>query len=1021
MAWADAGGPEPGERGLLARPVVALARFGLSRPWAAAASLAMLVGAALWAITLPSFVVDNSPEGFAVEGDPAQQVLETFRRELGSDTSIALMVSGDVYTDELAARLEGLRRAAVDRVRALTGQSPATVISLVDLVGDERVGPLRGEQLRRAVQRNAYAVGALVDAAGRHTLIAMRLPPARFTELEKISRAVGELAAASSDDSFRAEPVGPLPMTVRLNDLTLRDMGRLTLISFALVVLTLALLFRNAMAVVAPVVLFVLALLATLGSMALLGIRPTLVGGILPAFLIAVVAGDSIHLLQTFRDLRGRYDEPVAAALEAVRIVAAPVVMTSVTTMAGLASLAVVGSRSVAELGTSSAIGVGWALLLTVGVLPAVMVKLGRGFGRVARDDDDGMIARLARACADLSRGMRGRRAVLLLVAVLALSCVSALGRLTVVHEPMRWAPADDPVRAANERFDRTFGGMGDVTLMLTPQAGHALLDEDVLRALERFEHHLRTLRLPSVEGPVIGPGWGVLDPLRIAYWRMQKAGERSLRLPERDEDLRTLVGLVSLKEPSPFAQVATPSLSRGMMTFRARWLAATDYAKLQEHIEAGARLHLQGLVDMQPTGTAYLLLSMLGRLVRDLASSFLVAFLTVAVVLFAFVRNLRLGLIAMLPNLPPVLAILAAMALLEIPLDLSNLLVASIVIGVSVDDTIHFMHRFVEARRDGADVESAIAAAVRRCGRAMIATTIVLTAASGVYVVATLSNFRVFGALIAGAVVLAMLADLVFLPALLRAFAPGDDSGVLRGETVRVADLRAADREAMWTLFATYYDDVDRTRFDADLAGKQAVFILRDGYALRGFSTVAYYEQEVDGRRVGVVFSGDTIIDRRYWGQTALHRQYFKLFVRAKLRAPLRPLYWFMISKGYKTYLVIARNVPKHWPRHDRETPPDEQRIIDVLSTARFGAAYRAELGVVQFPEPSGKLRERVAPIDDALLARDPAIAYFAARNPGYERGDELSCIGEIDWAMVLWWPMRVLRKALFKPRRGR
>lgn len=175
-----------------------------------------------------------------------------------------------------------------------------------------------------------------------------------------------------------------------------------------------------------------------------------------------------------------------------------------------------------------------------------------------------------------------------------------------------------------------------------------------------------------------------------------------------------------------------------------------------------------------------------------------------------------------------------------------------------------------------------------------------------------------------------------------------------------------------MWRLFRAYYADVCREDFERDLAEKAHVIVLRDvgDRSLCGFSTLKVYDQEVGGRRFRAVFSGDTIVDAAYWGQSALHWTFLRFLVRQKLGALGTPLYWFLISKGYKTYLLLARNFPEHWPRHDRPTPPHAQAILDALSTARYGDAYDPTRGVLSFPEPHGRLRAYVAPLTEDELA---------------------------------------------------
>lgn len=232
--------------------------------------------------------------------------------------------------------------------------------------------------------------------------------------------------------------------------------------------------------------------------------------------------------------------------------------------------------------------------------------------------------------------------------------------------------------------------------------------------------------------------------------------------------------------------------------------------------------------------------------------------------------------------------------------------------------------------------------------------------------------------------------------------------SGKLRADVVAVTALGPAEREAMWRVFSRYYAEVSRPTFEADLDEKDDVILLSDSgdRSLQGFSTLKLFEETVSGRRCLAIFSGDTIVDEAYWGQRALHRRFIRYVVMHKLRRPHLEVHWFLITKGYKTYLLLARNFPSYWPRHSARTPPHEAVLLDRLARRKFGEAWKPERGVLEFAQAMGRLKEGVAPIDRALM-QDPDVRYFAQRNPGHQRGDELCCLGRVDlelWAAFTW-----------------
>lgn len=217
----------------------------------------------------------------------------------------------------------------------------------------------------------------------------------------------------------------------------------------------------------------------------------------------------------------------------------------------------------------------------------------------------------------------------------------------------------------------------------------------------------------------------------------------------------------------------------------------------------------------------------------------------------------------------------------------------------------------------------------------------------------------------------------------------------IVRATVEPVARLGAADREEMFALFARYYDRVTREQFEADLAGKQRLIRMFDQTGrLSGFSTIQLIEGREGRRRTLTLFSGDTVVDRDCWGQKWLQRAFSRELLRLRLRHPLRRLYWFLISKGYKTYLLMRNNFTMY-PNHERPTPPAVQATLDRVARLKFGDRYQAARGVVSF-EQGAAVKPEAADVP-ALDAAAPDVRFFLERNPGWVNGDELCCLAEL------------------------
>jgi hypothetical protein len=226
-----------------------------------------------------------------------------------------------------------------------------------------------------------------------------------------------------------------------------------------------------------------------------------------------------------------------------------------------------------------------------------------------------------------------------------------------------------------------------------------------------------------------------------------------------------------------------------------------------------------------------------------------------------------------------------------------------------------------------------------------------------------------------------------------------------LKGVTVARESLTERQRAQMLALMQVCYAGVRAERFARDLAEKQYVILLsaRRSGELVGFSTVRVAEEQMEGRTVEVVFSGDTVIHPDYWGQKELQVRFGRFMLGRKLRHPLRPLLWLLLSAGYKTYLLAVNHFPRTVPRHDWEAPVGWLPFLRMLATRWFGAQYDGARGTVRFTGSHYRVRDGVAPIDREAAAH-PHIAFFSRSNPGHVEGEELVCLAEIRVRDLMW-----------------
>jgi hypothetical protein len=241
-----------------------------------------------------------------------------------------------------------------------------------------------------------------------------------------------------------------------------------------------------------------------------------------------------------------------------------------------------------------------------------------------------------------------------------------------------------------------------------------------------------------------------------------------------------------------------------------------------------------------------------------------------------------------------------------------------------------------------------------------------------------------------------------------------------LTSQVLPVQEIDADFTAKLYLLFAAHYDHVTLDRFEADLAEKDFIVVLRDAEngEPRGFSTQQVLRMQIDGAPVRALFSGDTIIDPDYWGEQELVRGWCRVVGQLLVDDDPSPLYWLLISKGFRTYLYLPVFYREFWPRHDQATPASMQRIIDGLANRKWPQYYDSSSGLLKFPSSLGQLKSGIADVP-AARADDPHVKFFLERNPTYREGTELVCLAPISLENTKSIGRRLIQQAVHDYRR--
>jgi hypothetical protein len=246
----------------------------------------------------------------------------------------------------------------------------------------------------------------------------------------------------------------------------------------------------------------------------------------------------------------------------------------------------------------------------------------------------------------------------------------------------------------------------------------------------------------------------------------------------------------------------------------------------------------------------------------------------------------------------------------------------------------------------------------------------------------------------------------------------PRSESPRLSADVIPREQVTPSDRENMYQLLETYFQNTSVRQFAHDLAEKDTVILLRDPEDARvvGFSTLMKMGITIENRNVVGFFSGDTIIAREHWGSSLLARLWvttvFREADRIRQHSPDTLFYWFLISAGYKTWRYLPTFFVAYAPHPDLHPSPFDRQVIQTLATKKFGDDYRADEGIVRLRR-ANPLRPGVAEVTERRL-RDPLVEFFIRMNPGHGQGDELACLVPISRSNLTPAGLRMLKAGM-------
>ncbi len=733
-------------------------------PWLA---LAILIGIQLVSIPfLLNLHFNNAGDIYSPPDAPVIQLRDSLFKEFPNDEALIALFEGDqLYSPKFLAALHRTaqrieKHPAVDRVLTLTttehieATDDGFAVSL--LVDPDNLDERTPAQWKARVLGDAFAPGLLASRDGRAVALVVR-PKFLKESLTRrdIQFELDAAIAAEHLEQAHTATAGSLAQTVE----ELRSIWRDSSTFIPLTVVIGMALMWWVVGRVRPMVVGGIAMgavvSASVAGLVAAGQPYTPITAMIPTLMAAYTTATLLHFYAAIQRARIALLARPQRIKRALKETLVPGLFNVLTTGAGMLSLLLVDIPPVQAFGLSGAIGTLLVFVVVFVLVPPIMLKWDTP--RWPRSSSGMAHARHIAAAVSVF-SLRHAKAVLITTALVLVAIIPLALQVKVESNLLAFFAPEHSISRSTERVETTLSGVTGLEIVLTGNTRDSLKDPTTLAQIKALQTWLE-------QQPEIDRSLSLVDVLE----EMNRAFNGSEAGADALPTERNLVEqLLLIYDGKDLYELVNREFQRGRITMSLNVHGANEISRVIEQIRTHITAHPIKGMNLEFAGYGRLFSDQEDRIVDGQLRSFGAAFLQIFLLIALLFRSLRGGMICMVPNLAPLFFIFVVMGVTGISLDVATVLIASIILGITVDDTIHLYHGYQHRLRHGVSPAFAIIRSMESSGRAVIAISMVLIAQ---FILLGLSDFRPtahFGMLCAVGLFAGQVFELLLMPALL-------------------------------------------------------------------------------------------------------------------------------------------------------------------------------------------------------------------------------------------------------------
>lgn len=724
---------------------------------------------------------DNTTERYFVAGDPALLDYDQLTELFGDNEYLIIGVeaagdNADLFNTETLEAISKLSNFLdfhpyITQVRSLMNyqyiHADGDDLSTDYLIDDiEEVTSSRAslQELRSILANEVLAMGTLITEDFRHTRIVGRVEYRAETSEHKVElvqdlyRFIEDENLVSADYSLH---LSGYPLVYeRFETVSAEDTSFLVPIMIVLMLAILYASFRTWSAALFPWLVIATGLLLVMEIQSYLGIPHTTIdSSALPSTLIIIGIGITVHVLVEFFQFQKLSGDSIQAAHSTIVHLWLPAFFTALTTSVGFYALSVTKIIPMREFALLGAIGPPILFFFSLSVLPAMLSYGSKVSNRAQNSLNLGIAAKITQKVPDFTLKYRNR--ILSLGAVALLFSVLYLPSIQVDTNYVTLFKQDSVTRQDIEYFDDIFRGMMTLDIVLDSGETDGIKHPDFLRQMETIQSWL-------AQRDALGPVNSVVDYLKEINQALNADDPDYFRIPDSPEMTAQFFLLYD-------SSGATEDLS-DIKDFDNRYtrlmvpVKNMPASQMQAELDSIMSYMHNNYAQLQPmlTGTMALKTVQDIYVSEGMVLSFGIALLVISILFIILFRSIKYGLLSIIPSILPIILTGSVASFMGIYMDQSTMIVGAMTMGIAVDDAIHVMNRYLAAKKSGATTQQSIEQAMNESGRAVVLSSMVLVCGFSVLCFGSFTTViyvGLFGSIIMS---LALLGDLIFLPAIL-------------------------------------------------------------------------------------------------------------------------------------------------------------------------------------------------------------------------------------------------------------